>query len=68
MKTEQAHKHYGSNQAIANVVGVTKQAVQLWKEYPPPEPQMRIHKNTGGKLKAEPAVLKFYRELTEGVL
>lgn len=68
MKTSDVMKHYGTQRAIAEVVGVSSQAVALWKEYPPPLPQMRIHKDTKGKLKAEPAVLKFYRDLTEGVL
>jgi len=68
MTKEQAMKYYRTQAAIAAVCNVSPRAVSLWKEQPPAEPQMRMHKDSGGKLKADISVLKFYRDLTEGVL
>ena len=69
MRTADAIKHFGGTKAaVADALGIRQPSVQNWGEFPPPEQQMRIHKVTTGKLKAERDVLTFYRELTEGVL
>lgn len=63
MKTVDAIKHFGSKQAVADVLGIRQPSVQNWGEYPPPEKQVELQGITHGVLKAEPEVAKHYKQL-----
>ena len=68
MKTADVIAHFKTQTAAADAIKVRAQAVGGWKEYPPPEQQMRLQKASNGKLKAEPEVVAFYRELCKGLI
>jgi DNA-binding transcriptional regulator YdaS (Cro superfamily) len=56
MTKADAVAHYGSQQALALALGITRVAVSLWGEYPPPRRQMQLERLTFGVLRAEPGV------------
>lgn len=68
MKTKDVFAFYKTKAAAADAAGVRPQAVTKWGDSPPAECQLRIQKNSHGKLKADIAVVKFYRELVEGII
>lgn len=55
MTTNQALRHFGSQAALAEALGIRAQSVQQWGERPPLLRQQQIEKVTGGKLQADPA-------------
>ena len=68
MKTKDVIEFYKTQSAVADALKIRSQGVNAWGEYPPPEQQMRLQRASGGKLKAEPKVLAFYRELVHGLI
>lgn len=60
MKIEQIIKHFGSQIAIAEALGVQQPAVSMWKTrgHVPHLQQLRLQHLTNGKLKAAPDILK----------
>lgn len=53
MKKSEVVKHFGTQQAVADALGITIGAVSQWKEELPPNRQALIELITGGKLKAD---------------
>ncbi len=53
MTTEEAVKHFTSQQALADALGIKQPSVAGWGEYPPPYRQLQIQILTAGKLVAE---------------
>lgn len=56
MKIDNAIKHFGSQVALADALGVQQPAVSMWKTRGkiPHLQQLRIEHLTNGKLKAQP--------------
>lgn len=54
MRTHEAIDHYGTQQAVADALGIKQSSVAEWGEYPPDLRQLQIEILTGGRLKAEP--------------
>ena len=57
MKTSDAIKHFGTQQKLANALGIFQSSVAEWGEYPPRLRQLQIAALTGGHLQAEPGIL-----------
>lgn len=55
MNTKDATKWFGSQQKLADALGVHQTTVCTWKETPPDLQQIRIERLTKGNLKAEPS-------------
>ena len=53
MTTDEAIKHFGSQQALADALGIKQPSVAGWGGYPPPYRQLQIQIMTAGKLIAE---------------
>ena len=51
MTTRQAIRYYGSQQALADALGITQQAVSAWGERPPILRQYELQELTGGALR-----------------
>ena len=51
MKTKEVVKYYGSKRAVAEALGISVQAVYLWRDRPPLLQQYIIQSKTGGQLK-----------------
>ena len=60
MKFDQVIKHYGSQVAAADAIGVTQPTLSNWKKRGsiPQLQQLRIEHLTEGKLKAAPDILR----------
>lgn len=60
MKIEQVIKHFGSQCAVAEALGVQQPTISNWKSRGsiPHLQQLRIEHVTKGKLKASPEILK----------
>ena len=60
MKIEQVIKHFGSQVAAANALGVQQPTISNWKKRGsiPHIQQLRIEHITKGKLKAQPLMAK----------
>lgn len=60
MKFDQVIKHYGSQVAAADAIGVTQPTLSNWKARGriPQLQQLRIEHLTEGKLKAAPEILR----------
>lgn len=54
MKKTDVIKHFGSQTATANALGITVQAVNAWPENIPEGRAFQIQIVTNGKLKAQP--------------
>lgn len=54
MKTADVIAHFGSRMKVAQALGYTKQAIYLWREYPPELVQFRLEVLTEGVLKVTP--------------
>lgn len=55
MRTADAVRHFGSQTAVAEALGMKSQSsVSTWGEYPPALRQLQLERVTGGKLRAEP--------------
>jgi DNA-binding transcriptional regulator YdaS (Cro superfamily) len=59
MTKDQAIRHFGSQQKLAQAIGMTQGSVSLWKDHPPPLRQLQIEALTAGELKAGPECDKF---------
>lgn len=57
MTTEQAIRHYGSQQKLASALGIKQPAVAGWGKHPPAIRQLQLQQLTRGRLKAEPGLL-----------
>lgn len=57
MTTEDAVKHYGTQQKLADALGIKQSSVAGWKDYPPVLRQLQLQRITNGRLKAEPGIL-----------
>ena len=57
MTTDEAIKHYGTQQKLADALGIKQGSVAGWSEYPPAIRQLQLQQVTKGKLKAEPGLL-----------
>jgi hypothetical protein len=56
--------HFGTVQKASNAIGVTRQTIYDWRDRGVPEvTQLQIQKLTKRALKADPAVMRKYREL-----
>ena len=58
MTTEEAIKHYGTQQKLADALGIKQGSVSEWKKYPPALRQLQLQTITRGRLRAEPGILK----------
>ena len=57
-------RHYGSQAKAARALGLSPPSVWAWKGGEIPDlRQIEIQKRTGGKLKANPAIVAKYRDL-----
>lgn len=54
MRTTEVVKHYGTQLAVAEALGIRQSSVAEWSDFPPPLRQLQIEHLTRGKLKAEP--------------
>ncbi len=58
MKKTDAINHFGTQTALAAVLGVDQSTIsKSWGDYPPPLRQLQLEHITGGALKAEPTIL-----------
>jgi DNA-binding transcriptional regulator YdaS (Cro superfamily) len=57
MTTEQAIRHYGTQQKLAAALGIKQPAVAGWGKHPPAIRQLQLQQITKGRLKAEPGLL-----------
>ena len=62
MKTDAVIQHYGTQQAAAAALGIKQSSVAEWGEYPPELRQLQIHRDTKGRLRAEPEVIEKFGE------
>lgn len=58
MKTKEAVEYFGTQQAVADALGIEQPAISLWGEIPPPLRQLQLEILTKGKLKADPEIKK----------
>ncbi len=54
MLTSKAIEHYGSEAAVAEALGISRQAVNKWGELVPPLSAARLEKLSDGKLRFDP--------------
>lgn len=54
MKSTDVFKHFGTQTAAADALGMAQSSVASWGEYPPVSRQLLIERITLGALKAEP--------------
>jgi len=59
MTKDQAVTEFGTQQALADALGLTQGSVSLWGDYPPPLRQLQIEALTAGRLRAEADCEKF---------
>ena len=64
MKKHDAITYFGTQQALAEAIGVTSAAIAQWGDEVPPLRQLQIQQLTLGKLKAAPDV--FERKVVHG--
>lgn len=57
MTTDDAIKHYGTQVALADALGIKQGSVSGWGDYPPALRQLQLQQITKGRLKAEPGLL-----------
>ena len=50
MTTDEAVKFWGGQTRLANALGITRDAVHKWKQYPPIDKQFQIMVLSGGRL------------------
>jgi DNA-binding transcriptional regulator YdaS (Cro superfamily) len=56
MTTYDAIKHYGTQQKLADALGIAQSTVSEWGAYPPGFRQLQIQHLTRARLRAEPDV------------
>lgn len=57
MRTDDAIRHFGSQAALARALDIKPPSISSWGAEVPPLRQLQIEKLTGGKLRANPAIL-----------
>lgn len=57
MTTDQAIRHYGTQQKLAAALGIKQGSVSGWGEFPPAIRQLQLQQLTRDKLRAEPGLL-----------
>ena len=57
MTTSDVIRHYGTQQKVADALGIRQGSVSGWGEYPPALRQLQLQRLTNGRLKAEPGIL-----------
>jgi DNA-binding transcriptional regulator YdaS (Cro superfamily) len=57
MRTRDVIEHFGSQAAVAHVLGIKPPSVAGWGDDVPPLRQLQIERITGGKLRADPKIL-----------
>ena len=57
MTKDEAIKHYGTQQKLADALGLSQSTVAEWGAYPPKLRQLQLQQVTRGRLKAEPGLL-----------
>jgi hypothetical protein len=62
MTKDEAIRHYGTQQALADALGIKQSSVAEWGEYPPELRQIQLEMLTGKKLRAERGVLPTKQE------
>ena len=62
MRTAEAVGHFGTQQAVADALGIKQSSVAEWGDYPPEPRQLQIHRLTQGKLRAEDSVIEKFGE------
>jgi hypothetical protein len=50
MTTQEAVQFWGGQTRLANALGITRDAVHKWKQYPPMDKQFQIMVLSGGRL------------------
>lgn len=50
MRTQEAIEHFGGVKKLADVLGLTRDAIYKWGEYPPNETQYKLMVLSGGRL------------------
>ena len=50
MTTQEAVQFWGGQTRLANALGITRDAVHKWKQYPPIDKQFQIMVLSGGRL------------------
>jgi DNA-binding transcriptional regulator YdaS (Cro superfamily) len=55
VRTSEVIDHFGSQTAVARAIGISRSAVQQWKEKVPPLSAAKIAKATRGRLKFDPS-------------
>lgn len=55
-------RFFGTQQAVADALGIKQSSVAEWGEYPPEARQLQIHRVTAGKLRAEQGVIDKFGE------
>jgi DNA-binding transcriptional regulator YdaS (Cro superfamily) len=51
MRTTEVVKHFGTKAAIARALGITRQSLSQWGDFPPQLAQYRLEELTNGELK-----------------
>jgi len=62
MKTTEVLKHFSTQVALADVLGISRAAVSKWGEDVPPLRQLQLQAITDGKLRPDPDV---YEQLSK---
>lgn len=57
MTTHEAVSHYGTQQKLAEALGIKQASVSGWGDFPPPIRQIQLQRITRNKLKAESGIL-----------
>lgn len=57
MTTADVIQHYGTQQKVADALGIRQGSVGGWGKYPPVLRQLQLQRITNGRLKAEPGIL-----------
>lgn len=65
MFTSDVIEHFGSAQAIAEALGISRQAVGQWRELVPPLSATRIEKISNGELAFDPDVYADWNNRTK---
>ena len=50
MRTQEAIEHFGGVTKLADVLGLTRDAIYKWGQYPPNETQYKLMVLSGGRL------------------
>lgn len=62
MTKQEAIDFFGTQQKVADALGIKQSSVAEWGEHPPEARQLQIHRLTAGKLRAEQNVIDKFGE------